>query len=65
MKQIELADTLLTPATTRQEYVPASGSNDPISDMLDKLDAGSVVPVAEEQTLINKKWHPSTHQSKP
>jgi len=65
VKQIELAETILTPATTRQEYAPASGSNDPISDMLDKLDAGSVVPVAEEQTLIDNKWHPSTRQSNP
>ena len=62
VKQIELADTILTTTTTRQEYAPASGSNDPISDMLDMLDAGSVVPVAEEQTLIDNRWHQSAHQ---
>jgi len=60
--QLELSDTIFSTATIRQEYTPASGSNDPISDMLDRLDAGSVLPVAEEQTLIDNKWHQSTHQ---
>jgi len=57
VNQIELADELLTPPKTNQDYTPASGSDDPISSMLDKLGAGSAIPIAEEQQLIEKKWH--------
>lgn len=57
LNQIELADNLLPPPKTNQDYTPASGSDDPISNMLNKLDAGSAIPIAEEQQLIEKKWH--------
>lgn len=57
VNRIELADKNLSIPKTSQDYAPASGSDDPISAALDKLEAGTVMPIIEEQQLIDKDWH--------
>ena len=54
--QIEVQRGLLPAAAQSQHYLPAAGGTDPVSDVLDLLDAGPALSLDEEAQLLESGW---------
>jgi hypothetical protein len=54
--QIELQRSLLPDNVPNDQYLPASGGTDPISDVLDELDAGPALSISEEMQFLESGW---------